>query len=78
MPTVSSEGHYRFFFFSADRDEPPHIHVEAGDYVAKFWLSPVWLASSRGFNDKELNTLQKLVQEREQEFLEAWHEFFGS
>jgi hypothetical protein len=28
MPTVLRVGPYRFFFFSGDRDEPPHIHVE--------------------------------------------------
>lgn len=28
VPTVDREGPYRFFFYSADRDEPPHVHVE--------------------------------------------------
>jgi hypothetical protein len=27
-PSVLRAGPYRFFFYSADRDEPPHAHVE--------------------------------------------------
>ena len=26
MPTVLRHGPYRFFFYSGDRDEPPHVH----------------------------------------------------
>ncbi|MBZ5579241.1 MAG: DUF4160 domain-containing protein [Acidobacteriia bacterium] len=46
MPTVLRSGPYRFFFYSADRDEPPHVHGEREDSAAKFWLSPVRLSSS--------------------------------
>ena len=28
VPTVHREGPYRFFFYSADNSEPPHVHVE--------------------------------------------------
>src|SRR5690606_5154622 len=31
MPTVLRSGSYRFFFYSLENDEPPHIHVECGD-----------------------------------------------
>src|SRR5258708_4053139 len=30
----------RFFFFSNEGNEPPHIHIEDGDGYAKFWLDP--------------------------------------
>ncbi len=36
MPTVLKEGPYRLFFYAGDRDEPPHVHVERDDNVAKF------------------------------------------
>lgn len=49
MPTVLRVGPYRFFFFSGDRDEPPHIHVERDENHAKFWLDPVRLEESSGF-----------------------------
>jgi len=44
MPTVLVEGQYTFIFFSSDKGEPPHIHVEHERRIAKFWLSPVALA----------------------------------
>ena len=30
MPTVLRSGAYRFFFYSADREEPAHVHVARG------------------------------------------------
>lgn len=38
MPTVMRIGPYRLFFYSADGGEPPHIHVERDDRIAKLWL----------------------------------------
>ena len=38
MPTVLNAGGYRFFFYSLEGSEPPHIHVEYGRSTAKFWL----------------------------------------
>ena len=36
MPTVLRSGRYRFYFFSSDEGEPPHVHVKAGGDQAKF------------------------------------------
>jgi hypothetical protein len=63
MPTVLRSGPYRFFFFSADRYEPPHVHVERENMRAKFWLKPVRLQESGGFSRVELGRLQALVEE---------------
>jgi hypothetical protein len=38
MPTVLRRGPYRSFFYSSDRAEPPHVHVERDANLAKFWL----------------------------------------
>jgi hypothetical protein len=46
MPTVLRIGRYRFFFFSNESNEPPHIHVKASGDEAKFWLEPVQLAAN--------------------------------
>jgi hypothetical protein len=43
MPTVLRSGPYRLFFYSGDRGEPPHVHVERESSVAKVWLDPVRL-----------------------------------
>ena len=40
MPTVLRTEGFRFFFYSSDRAEPPHIHVEKGYNAAKVWLNP--------------------------------------
>ena len=77
MPTVLRFGPYRFFFFSNEGREPPHIHVKAGSDQAKFWLEPVALASNYGFNDRELNEVSDLVEGHLNELLEAWHEHLG-
>jgi Domain of unknown function (DUF4160) len=45
MPTVLRIESYRFFFYAGDRDEPPHVHVESDDKIAKFWLDPIRLQS---------------------------------
>ena len=54
MPTALRVGPYRFFFYAGDRDEPPHVHVERDDKLAKFWLDPLRLQSNTGFARAEL------------------------
>ncbi len=61
MPTVLRIGPYRFFFYSADGDEPAHVHIERDNCIAKFWLDPVRLATSGGFSSAELRQLDRLV-----------------
>ena len=76
MPTVLRRGPYRLFFYSGDRDEPPHIHIERGEAEAKFWLEPVRLQRTTGFRAAELREMERLVAEHRAELLEAWHGFF--
>lgn len=45
MPTVFIQKGYRFFFFTADLDEPLHVHVEKSGVRAKFWLRPIAVAN---------------------------------
>jgi hypothetical protein len=61
MPTVLQVGRYRFFFFSNEGNEPPHIHVKASGDEAKFWLDPVQLAANYGFNTREINAIERIV-----------------
>jgi len=76
MPTVLRVGPYRFFFYASDRDEPPHIHVERDVKVAKVWLRPVRLERSGGFSRREINRIQKLVEENVEALLRIWNEYF--
>ena len=77
MPTVLRSGPYRFYFYSHEPNEPPHVHVDRDDATAKFWLSPVSLASSLGFKAHELAALHRLVHENEKELIDAWNSFFA-
>ena len=76
MPTCLRVGPYRFFFFAGDGSEPPHIHVERDNGVAKFWLDPVQMEKSVGFSRREIASIHQLVIENEIELLRSWNEFF--
>jgi Domain of unknown function (DUF4160) len=78
MPTVLRSGAFRFFFYSLENGEPPHIHVERGDGTAKYWLDPVELARSRGFRARDLTRLRATIIEHRNAFLEAWNAHFGN
>ena len=77
MPTILRIAGFRFFFFSRENDEPPHVHVKREKMVAKFWLDPVVLSRAGGFSRIELNRIAKLVNAHRAELLESWYEFFG-
>ncbi|MBZ0072960.1 MAG: DUF4160 domain-containing protein [Gammaproteobacteria bacterium] len=78
MPTILKIGPYRFFFYSNERGEPSHIHVQRERFLAKFWLNPVALAGSKRFASHELRTIQKHVDENREIFLEAWNEHISN
>jgi hypothetical protein len=78
MPTVLQSGPYRFYFYSHEPNEPPHVHVDRDDLSAKFWLQPVGLARNFGFSAKELRRIQKLVIQHQAVLLEAWHGYLGA
>ena len=78
MPTVLRHLAYRFYFYSHEPNEPPHIHIDRDNLSVKFWLEPVSLARNRGFNARELRILESVVEERRVFFLEAWNEYFGN
>lgn len=77
MPTVHRAGPYRFFFYSADRNEPVHVHVERDANRAKFWLDPVRLARSRGFTAAELRDVERVVVANRQLLMGKWNEYFS-
>jgi hypothetical protein len=78
MPTVRRDGPYRFYYYSNESDEPPHIHVDRDDSTAKFWLDPISLARSEGFSARELRRIERLIRDYQQDFLRAWNEHFGT
>jgi len=77
MPTVLRIGPYRFYFYSHETTEPPHVHVDRDALSVKFWLRPVSLARNLGFGAVELRRVQSLVEEHRRTLLDAWHGYFG-
>lgn len=78
MPSVKGiPGPYRFFFYSFDCLEPPHVHVKREGMLCKFWLEPVVLASNDGFTPRELNQIRTVVLRYHAQLLEAWDEHCG-
>lgn len=77
MPTALRDGPYRFFFYAGDRDEPPHVHVERDECVAKLWLDPVRLQSSGGFSRTEIGRIRRVVQGYQDLLLSCWNEYFN-
>lgn len=70
---------YRYFFFSSEGNERPHIHVQKDDKACKFWLMPeVRFAKNEGFKLHELRRIEAIILENRDIFLGRWHEFFKS
>jgi len=76
-PTIHREGPFRFFFYSHEPREPPHVHVERDDAIAKLWLHDASIADSGGFPLRDLQRVAAIVLVHRDHFLEAWHEHFG-
>ena len=76
MPTLLLAEGFRFYFFSLENGEPPHVHIRKGSGKAKFSLSPVSLSKSRGLTQAELRRAHELTREHADEFLERWRSYF--
>lgn len=76
MPTILYEQGFRFFFYSADGSEPPHVHVLKGGCEAKWWLTPLRQAWSRGYTKSERLRVARLCKEHQLFLLQRWHESF--
>jgi hypothetical protein len=76
-PTIFRQGPYRFFFFS--NEEPRmHVHVHAPQGEAKFWMEPkIELANNYDLNSRDLKSVQRLIEEHQDEIREAWKAHFG-
>lgn len=78
MPTIKNiPAPYRFFFYSFDCHEPPHIHVQRDNATCKFWLNPLALAKNYGFSAPELNRIRATIQTYQHQIMEAWNEHCG-
>ena len=77
MPTIFREGPCRFFFYSSDRNEPPHVHVVRDNLVAKFWLDPVRMQSGGRLRPPEILRIQRRIADNLELLMEAWNDYFN-
>ncbi|MCB0611211.1 MAG: DUF4160 domain-containing protein [Lewinella sp.] len=77
MPTVLNILGFRFFFYSNEGNEPPHIHVEKGNGYGKYWLEPLERDYMNNFSPRDEHKVDEIVQEQKVNFLNKWYEYFG-
>jgi hypothetical protein len=78
MPTVPGiPGPYRFYFYSFDCNERPHVHVQRDRAGCKLWLDPLELVWNHGFARQELTAIRRIIFEFRSQMLEAWREHCG-
>jgi len=76
VPTILRLLGFRFFFYSNEGNEPPHVHVEKGDATGKYWINPIAEEYMDGFTKTEKKQVQKIVLDHQEQFLTDWHEHF--
>lgn len=74
MPVVLRILGYRFWFYQADLDEPPHIHVGKEGKEAKYWLAPITLAKTGRFRNHELNEIERILVKYQDDILQVWQQ----
>jgi len=78
MPTVLRQRGYRFFFYSDEGFESPHVHVVRAGDQAKFWLDDVIsLVYNHGFRQNEISEVRNIISANREQILERWHEYFS-
>ncbi len=60
MPTILLIRGWRLFFYTNERNEPPHIHARKGDAECKFWLlvNEFDIAEAQAYNMSPADTRQ--------------------
>ena len=77
MPKIFEKNGFRFFFYSAEGDEPCHVHVKKGEGDGKIWLEPELKEEYLvDFKSQEKTQIRKIVRERRDYFIQRWYEYF--
>ncbi|MBT4501054.1 MAG: DUF4160 domain-containing protein [Gemmatimonadetes bacterium] len=72
MPVILRVKGYRFWFYEADLQEPPHVHVGKEGREAKFWVDPISLARTGRFREHELTEIERILVAFQNDILDAW------
>jgi hypothetical protein len=77
MPKVLRVERFRFYFYSHETVEPPHIHVDKENNSAKFWLNPVSLSRNIGYSARDLRRIYEILEIHKEFILEKWNGYFS-
>lgn len=77
MPTLLRVEGFRFYFYSHEPNEPPHVHVDKGGASAKIWLEDIAVSRNMGYKPRDLARVLELVREHRAMMLENWNGHFG-
>lgn len=72
MPVVLRVKGYKFWFYEADLNERPHVHVGKEGREAKFWLKPVALARAGRLKPMDLQEIKRIIDDNHDFLLRAW------
>lgn len=72
MPVVLRLRGYKFWFYSADLDEPAHVHVGRGGKLAKYWLQPLRVARAGRFRPEELREIERIIEDQHGFLMNVW------
>lgn len=65
------------FFYSANGDEPCHVHVKKGDGDGKVWLEPETKEEYlEDFKNQEKRGIRKIIEENREYLIARWYEYF--
>lgn len=78
MPTILRINGFRFFFYSNEGNEPPHIHVVGHGGEMKIWLNPIEVSNIYGMNAKDQREVLKITQDNAKMFLDKWMVYHGN
>jgi hypothetical protein len=76
MGEIFRDTHARkYYFFSNEGNEPPHIHVRQAERSAKFWMeTPLRLEYASKFSVKELREIERIIELNRELIIEKWNE----
>lgn len=77
MPTILLLLGFRFFFYSNESNEPPHVHLEKGDADGKYWLDPLEKEYMQGFTKPEEKQARKIIEDHQEKFKNDWDDYFN-
>ncbi len=78
MPTILTKDGFRFFFYSHEGSEPPHIHIIGKGGEMKVWLNTLSISKVYNLSPKEQRIVLEIVTVNVELFKKEWENFHGS